>query len=524
MTILGSQTLFYITPLDRAGNPGPNLTRNVIILEPLSIEIANDSFAMSVISAVNITSPEDTDTIMINGSYYAITAGLYGIQITNITNPAFPVSVSNVSLNNLTQVETITIKNSHYALAVKNDSIKIINITNPTSPFVVSEIPSGTINGLSLSITAIDAFTINNTNHYSIISLDSPEINSVIDNRMIKIINITNPKTLDLIYDVSDTEYLNTSTGNIMTIEIDNSYYALLSGAGSESVRILNMTNPALGIIGFKLIIWRTIVIILSHLLLSIWNMIIANDSFAMSVISAVNITSPEDTDTIMINGSYYAITAGLYGIQITNITNPAFPVSVSNVSLNNLTQVETITIKNSHYALAVKNDSIKIINITNPTSPFVVSEIPSGTINGLSLSITAIDAFTINNTNHYSIISLDSPEINSVIDNRMIKIINITNPKTLDLIYDVSDTEYLNTSTGNIMTIEIDNSYYALLSGAGSESVRILNITNPILPDLVYYDFIDAASDTIKVDYLVKYGNSPIFAYAGSALLLVIL
>ena len=70
-----------------------------------------------------------------------------------------------------------------------------------------------------------------------------------------------------------------------------------------------------------------------------------------------------------------------------------------------------------------------------------------------------------------------------------MIKIINITNPKTLDLIYDVSDTEYLNTSTGNIMTIEIDNSYYALLSGAGSESVRILNITNPILPDLVYLD-----------------------------------
>ena len=245
-TTLGNQTLFYITPLDHAGNPGPNLTRNVIILEPLSIEIANDSFGMSVISAVNITSPEDTGTIMINGSYYAITAGLYGIQITNITNPAFPVSVSNVSLNNLTQVETITIKNSHYALAVKNDSVKIINITNPTSPFVVSEMPSGTINGLSLSITAIDAFTINNTNHYSIISLDSPEINSVIDNRMIKIINITNPKTLDLIYDVSDTEYLNTSTGNIMTIEIDNSYYALLSGAGSEwQLEVLNITNPA---------------------------------------------------------------------------------------------------------------------------------------------------------------------------------------------------------------------------------------------------------------------------------------
>ena len=64
-TILGNQTLFYITPLDRAGNLGLNITRNVIILEPLSIEIANDSFDMNSISAVNITSPEDTDTIMI---------------------------------------------------------------------------------------------------------------------------------------------------------------------------------------------------------------------------------------------------------------------------------------------------------------------------------------------------------------------------------------------------------------------------------------------------------------------------
>ena len=48
----------------------------------------------------------------------------------------------------------------------------------------------------------------------------------------------------------------------------------------------------------------------------------------------------------------------------------------------------------------------------------------------------------------------------------------------------------------------------YAVLSGAESDSVKIINITNPILPDLVYYDFIDAASDTIKVDYL-QIGNS---------------
>ena len=82
--------------------------------------------------------------------------------------------------SNLIQVETITIENSHYALAVKHNSVTIINITNPTSPFVISEIPSETINGSLLSINTIGVtLTINNTNHCSIISLTSPEVNHV---------------------------------------------------------------------------------------------------------------------------------------------------------------------------------------------------------------------------------------------------------------------------------------------------------------------------------------------------------
>ena len=100
------------------------------------------------------------------------------------------------------------------------------------------------------------------------------------------------------------------------------------------------------------------------------------------------------------------------------------------------------------------------------------------------------------------------SPEVNHVVDYHVIKIINITNPKIPDLIYNVSNTEYLDIFTNNIITFEINNSYYAALSGVNTESVRILNVTNPILPDLVYYDLIDGASGTIKVDYL-QIGNS---------------
>ena len=124
------------------------------------------------------------------------------------------------------------------------------------------------------------------------------------------------------------------------------------------------------------------------------------------------------------------------------------------------------------------------------------------------TLYINTIGTLTINNTNHYSIISLTSPEINHVVDYRVIKIINITNPKIPDLIYNVSNTEYLDILTNNIITFEINNSYYAALSGVNTESVRILNVTNPILPDLVYYDLIDGTSGTIKVDYL-QIGNS---------------
>ena len=239
---LGIYTLTYTASDDYAGNPGPSITRNVVIVPPPPIEIASDPFAMSAISAVNINTPEDTDIIMINGSYYAITVNSYGMPITNITNPAFPIRVSHVPLSNLIQVETITIENSHYALAVKHDSVTIINITNPTSPFVISEIPSETINGSLLSINTIGTLTINNTNHYSIISLTSPEVNHVVDYRVIKIINITNPKIPDLIYNVSNTEYLDIFTNNIITFEINNSYYAALSGVNTESVRILNVT------------------------------------------------------------------------------------------------------------------------------------------------------------------------------------------------------------------------------------------------------------------------------------------
>ena len=175
-TLVGSTVIYtYTADSDGAGNLGANITRNVTVPPP-PIEIAIHSFAISAISAVNINTPEDTDIIMINGSYYAITVNSYGMPITNITNPAFPIRVSHVPLSNLIQVETITIENSHYALAVKHDSVTIINITNPTSPFVISEIPSETINGSLLSINTIGTLTINNTNHYSIISLASPEV------------------------------------------------------------------------------------------------------------------------------------------------------------------------------------------------------------------------------------------------------------------------------------------------------------------------------------------------------------
>ena len=342
---IGSYTLTYATPDDYAGNPGPNITRNVIIVPPPPIEIASDPFAMSAISAVNINTPEDTDTIMINGSYYAITVNSYGMPITNITNPAFPIRVSFVPLSNLIQVETITIENSHYALAVKHDSVTIINITNPESPFVISEIPSGTINGSSLSITAIGTLTINNTNHYSIILLDSPEVNHVIDNHTIKIINITNPKIPDLIYNVSNTEYLNTGTRNIITIEINNSYYAALSGANVESIRILNITN------------------------------IILPDLVYYNFLDGASDTIK--VDYLQIGNSHYILhgSANSNGFRATNITNLTAPYIIGNTYIGHTGNTGTYAhtqIDGSHYAIVSDGESeiLYILNITNLNNP----------------------------------------------------------------------------------------------------------------------------------------------------------
>ena len=342
---LGIYTLTYTAPDDSAGNPGPSITRNVIIVPPPPIEIASDPFAMSAISAVTITLPEDTDIIMINGSYYAITVNSYGMPITNITNPAFPIRVSHVPLSNLIQVETITIKNSHYALAVKHDSVTIINITNPTSPFVISEIPSETINGSLLSINTIGTLTINNTNHYSIISLTSPEINHVVDYRVIKIINITNPKIPDLIYNVSNTEYLDILTNNIITFEINNSYYAALSGVNTESVRILNVTNPILpDLVYYDLI-----------------------DSTSGTI----------KVDYLQIGNSHYILhgSANSNGFRVTNITNLSAPYITSTSYIGHTGNTGTYAhtqIDGSHYAIVSDGEAetLDILNITNIKNP----------------------------------------------------------------------------------------------------------------------------------------------------------
>ena len=186
---------------------------------------------MSAISYVNIDTPEDAGTIMINGSYYTITVNSYGMQITNITNPAIPTRVSSVPLSYLTQVETITIENSHYALAVKSDSVKIINITNLAAPFTISNNYIG-----NTGSTGTYAHTQIDGSHYAIIS-DSGDARLYILN----ITTLNNPVTLlNAADDLNGYEKID-DIDDIETITINGFSYIVTTSEFDNGLQILRL-------------------------------------------------------------------------------------------------------------------------------------------------------------------------------------------------------------------------------------------------------------------------------------------
>ena len=430
-------------------------------------------------SAVEIT------TIKIGLYTYALVASLGddGVQIINITNPATPTATSSVidgsafdRLNGATAITTVQIDSSIYALVASriDNGIQIIRIAEsqrlpepepvatPENPLAVTSVTDGvdSFDGL-LGPRDITTVTIG-TSTYALVT--------AFNDSTVQIIDITIPTTPTTVSSITDGDTFDTlsGVGEISTVTIGSSTYALVTARDDNGIQIIDITNPAVPTAASSVIDGGTDS---------------ANNTFD-------TLAEPRGITTVKIGLFTYALVASEAddGIQIINISNPAVPTVVSSITdgvgvgtfdeLDGASGITTVTVGESTYALVASllDNGVQIINITNPAVPTVVSSITDGADFDHLSEASDITTVTVGEST-YALVTASG-------DNG-IQIIDITNPAVPTAVFSVTDGDTFDTLGGasDITTVTVDTSTYALVASPGDNGIQIIDITNPAVP-----------------------------------------
>ena len=339
------------------------------------------------------------------------------------------------------------------------DTIDVrINFTEPVS-FQQFEIVDGGSDGAGGTFAELEgAASITATkigdSYYALVA-------STLDHG-VQIINITNPASPAAVAAVTDgvdyPELL--EVVSITTTQIGTSHYALVASRSDDGVQIINITDPV-----------------------------------SPSAVAAVTdgATYPEllganSITTTQIGTSHYALVASFsdHGVQIINITDPASPLPVANVTdgttypeLLGAASITTTQIGTSHYALVASfsDHGVQIINITDPASPSAVAAVTDG-----ATYPELRGAYSITNTqigtSHYALVASFSDDGVQIID-----ITDPAHPLPVTALTDgVGGFEELHRAY-SITTTQIGTSHYALVASFSDNGVQIIDITDPAHP-----------------------------------------
>ena len=307
-------------------------------------------------------------TAQIDSRHYALVAAFadHGVQIIDITDPFNPTAVAAVSdgrsghsnLYSASSIATTQIGARHYALvtAFGDDGVQIMDITNPSSPTAVAAIEDGatypTLDGAQSVATAQIG-----SKHYALVAASNED--------GVQIINITNPSSPTAVAAIEDGATYPTLGGaySITTAQIGSKHYALVAALFDSGVQIIDITDPA-------------------------------NPSPVASVTDGATyptLGGAYSITTAQIGSKHYALVAATdeNGVQIIDITDPANPSPVANVTdgatypeLYGAQSVTTAQIGAKHYALVAAwgDDGVQMIDITDPANPSPVASATDST------------------------------------------------------------------------------------------------------------------------------------------------
>ena len=239
------------TPDGRHG-PGETVDVRINFTEPVSFEYLGITDGGSDAAGGTFEELEGAfsiTTAKIGPYHYALVAADFddGVQIVNITDPANPTAVANFTagdtypvLRDPASITTARIGPYHYALvaATLDDGVQIVNITNPASPAPVANLTDGdtypALNGAkSITTAQIGPY------HYALVAAAAYS--------GVQIVNITNPASPAPVANLADGPAYPTLYGasSITTAQIGPYHYALVAAYDDHGVQIIDITEPA---------------------------------------------------------------------------------------------------------------------------------------------------------------------------------------------------------------------------------------------------------------------------------------
>ena len=233
---------------------------------------------------------------------------------------------------------------------------------------------------------------------------------------------------------------------------------------------------------------------------------------------NTIGLVGASHATTVKINGFTYALIASTQdsNVQIANITNVSDPTILSTITdgdagynvLGGASGIAAVQIDDSYYALvaSILDGSLTIIDITDPASISNVSTITKNTYPKLSGAYD-VTAVKIDNS-YYALVASGTDD--------SLTIINITNPALPSNVTTFSDDATyttLNRAKG-ISTIQLNGSYYAMVTSQDNSGLHMINLSIPSEPTLAYNitDEVDGytASAGLVMLMIVKLSSVP--------------
>ena len=318
-----------------------------------------------------------------------------------------------------------------------------------------------------LSLTAVDNVTADSTlrleSASGIVTFESGGHTyaavAAFHDHSVQILNITNPYNITAAGSITDTGTLrDTGTleligaSSIATFESGGHTYAAVTAYRDHSVQILNITDP------FNIIATDSI-----------------TDTDTLELDVARSIT------TFNVGGHIYAAVAAYDddGVQILNITDPSDITAADSITdtdtleLRGARGITTFNAGGHIYAAvtAFRDHSVQILNITNP---YNITAAGSITDAGTMELYGARDITTFESDGHiYAAVTAYRDD--------GVQILNITNPYNITAADSITDTDTLELSGANGITVFNAGSHiYAAVAASIDHGVQILDITDP--------------------------------------------